>query len=477
MATNTPNYALVKPDATDSINITHINDNMDAIDEALKGIDDKTKPINQGGTGATTAPQALINLGLNATAEEMNCVEGATGNIQGQIDDIDDKIGNVGWKSRISTNSTRLKSVAYGNGIYVAITDGSTTYTSLDGIVWVEHFVISPHKYNTITYANGLFIRIGTTRDGVGNITGGSITTSPDGVNWTTRTSGTMYELYSVAYGNGLYVVTAVNGKIFTSPDLITWTLRTSGTTSILHSVTYGEGLYIIACASGAILTSPDGITWTIRTSGTTNILTSVTYGNGIFIAVGTNGIIITSPDGITWNVISTGDTTLLNSVNYRSGRYTAVGDLGKILTSPDGIIWGSISSGYTAYLNCIIYGNEKYVVVGDNRTILTSSTVDESISDLNSKITTLGVTKIVSGGIGVVYDIAHSVNLDYDFVLPYPVPTGSAVSLTLASPSGTWGYKMHHLAGFITSAGVLRIHMQADVSQTYGISYIIVVV
>lgn len=44
-------------------------------------------PIDHGGTGAATAAEALGNLGLTATAVELNCCDGVTGNIQTQLND------------------------------------------------------------------------------------------------------------------------------------------------------------------------------------------------------------------------------------------------------------------------------------------------------------------------------------------------------------------------------------------------------
>ena len=44
-----------------------------------------TVPITKGGTGATTAAAALTNLGLTATAAELNYVDGVTSNIQTQL--------------------------------------------------------------------------------------------------------------------------------------------------------------------------------------------------------------------------------------------------------------------------------------------------------------------------------------------------------------------------------------------------------
>lgn len=44
-----------------------------------------TVPITKGGTGATTAASALTNLGITATATELNYVDGVTSNIQTQL--------------------------------------------------------------------------------------------------------------------------------------------------------------------------------------------------------------------------------------------------------------------------------------------------------------------------------------------------------------------------------------------------------
>lgn len=93
-----------------------------------------TLPLANGGTGATTAAQALKNLGVNATAAELNLLEDATSNIQGQLDGKQAKITG-GATSIASSNLTVSRAlVSDGNG-KVAVSDvTSTELKYLDGV-------------------------------------------------------------------------------------------------------------------------------------------------------------------------------------------------------------------------------------------------------------------------------------------------------------------------------------------------------
>ena len=83
-----------------------------------------TVPITKGGSGATTATAALANLGLTATAAELNYCDGVTSNIQTQLSNLD---------SKISLECLRVQTAIIGrnpSGSYTG--NGSTTSRTVD---------------------------------------------------------------------------------------------------------------------------------------------------------------------------------------------------------------------------------------------------------------------------------------------------------------------------------------------------------
>ena len=93
-----------------------------------------TLPIANGGTGATTAAQALTKLGINATATELNYMEDATSNIQGQLNEKQAKITGAATSVTSSnlTASRALISDANGKIIVSDVTAAELKY--LDGV-------------------------------------------------------------------------------------------------------------------------------------------------------------------------------------------------------------------------------------------------------------------------------------------------------------------------------------------------------
>ena len=159
-----------------------------------------------------------------------------------------------------------------------------------DGITWTSRTSTANIQWLSVAYGDGLFVAV--SQSGTGN----QVMSSPDGITWTSRTSAANNAWRSVAYGNGLWVAvsnTGTGNRVMTSPDGITWTSRTFAADNDWTSVAYGNGLWVAVSSSGTgnrVMTSPDGITWTSRTSAADNDWFSVAYNDGLWVAVSFSG-------------------------------------------------------------------------------------------------------------------------------------------------------------------------------------------
>ena len=282
------------------------------------------------------------------------------------------------WISRTNPEDNEWRSVAYGNGLFVAVATSGTNnriMTSPDGINWTSRTSAADNSWRSVAYGNGLFVAV--SMSGTNN----RVMTSPDGINWTSRTSAANNNWFDVTYGNGLFVAigySGTNNRVMTSPDGVTWTSRTSAADNEWFSVAYGNGLFVAVATSGAnnrVMTSPDGVTWTSRTSAADNEWFSVAYGNGLFVAVSSTGAssrVMTSPDGINWTIRTSAADNEWFSVAYGNGLFVAVATSGassRVMTSPDGVTWTIRTSAANNSWKNVTYGNGLFVAVADSGT------------------------------------------------------------------------------------------------------------
>ena len=306
----------------------------------------------------------------------------------------------VTWTSRTSGTIEDLYGVTYGNGLFVAvgyyssglpesnIEPPSAILSSSDGVTWTTNSFTSTTLYSSVTYGNGKFVAVG---QHMGDSTAGYMTSS-DGITWSEYDMGPSLPLTSVTYGNGVFVAVGYEGYMYTSSDGVTWS-RSYATNIDLHGVTYGNGVFVAVGRGGTVLTSTDGVTFRTLGAGS-NDLAAVTYGNGTFVALAYTGQTLTSPDGVTWTSRSSGTTNALYGGVYGNGMYVVVGSGGTILTSTDGITWTSRTSGTTTTVSCVAYGNGMYVAVGSGGTILTSA------DGITWTSRTSGTTNALYGGV-----------------------------------------------------------------------------
>lgn len=307
---------------------------------------------------------------------------------------LSEDTGFNNWTLQNSAADESWQSVAYGNGLFVAV--GRKTQqlmTSPDGIQWtVRNHNCGRVDWNDITYANGLFVAV------AANAGGNNVMTSPDGINWTLRTGATANSFQSVTYGNGKFVAVASGGssahRVMSSSDGILWTSRLSpgGGAYSWRGVTFGNGLFVAVASSGGgnrIMTSADGIQWTTNPCPANNSWYSVAYGNGLFVAVAISGNgnrVMTSPDGINWTIRNSAANLDWYDVAYGNGRFVAVASSGqgiRVMSSVNGIDWTSENSAADNNWKGLCFANGRFVAVstsGTGNRVMTSSLLISSV-------------------------------------------------------------------------------------------------
>lgn len=146
------------------------------------------------------------------------------------------------------------------------------------------------YHWSKVAYGNGVFVAIS---DESGNQ---GVMTSPDGMSWVPATLPSNTVLEGVIYAGGQFVV-AGYGNVYTSPDGTVWTERASTPSGYWIGLAFGNGRYV---ATGwgtdpwhphVAMTSTDGVNWDPMVVPGDVPLGSVAYGNGVFVTAGSNGI------------------------------------------------------------------------------------------------------------------------------------------------------------------------------------------
>ncbi|MEY2407805.1 MAG: hypothetical protein QOF48_475, partial [Verrucomicrobiota bacterium] len=181
---------------------------------------------------------------------------------------------------------------------------------------------------------------------------------------WTTRTSGGTNDLGGVTFANGLFVAVGSVGTILTSTNGSNWTKRTSGTTRYLDEVAFGNNIWVAVGAQGAVVTSVNGTNgWTTRMSGTAGYIADIAFGNGVFAAVVQDGPILVSADGINWtNRGFSGQ--IVNDLAFANGTFLGGGIAG-VLASTNGLTWTNYPLPFPGQIAAFAFGNGKYAGPG----------------------------------------------------------------------------------------------------------------
>ena len=190
--------------------------------------------------------------------------------------------GGVTWTSGGALPSSgSWTSVAYGDGVWLAIRSGSTDVAKSinGGVTWqLAGALPASTTWTSIAYGKGVWVAIASG--------GQQAASSIDaGANWLSRTLPSSSNWNSVAYGRNRFVaVSNTSGTVAAySSNGTTWTAATLPSTGAWTSIRYGQGVFFaVNSSSNNGATTEDGINWTTRalTRGSGTGFLAAVHGN-----------------------------------------------------------------------------------------------------------------------------------------------------------------------------------------------------
>lgn len=291
---------------------------------------------------------------------------------------------------------SELRSIAYGSAGYIALSLSYIAYSD-NGSTW--SFVEKPEKLlNTIAFGNGVYVA---TTNGQREFA-----TSINGIDWE-------YNQYSFTNGywlpeklffmesTGLFVLDN-NGFYFTSPDGYNWTPRNyngkySGVTVIGDSVySWIRGNY----GTNQALGSSDGINWMILPEN----LDGIHYQNGIYLGSGKSPEepLFKSTDGSNWSSLSSpvglqGTVISIDSKVFYVSFHSPFEfpHEGVHYYTPDGETWTeipniSVSSNYLLINGQVFYVDQDLSLASNADLKLAQVNVDEGVYSVGDTIEVL---------------------------------------------------------------------------------------
>jgi uncharacterized delta-60 repeat protein len=231
------------------------------------------------------------------------------------------------WTNRASPTTRWLTSVTYAAGQFLAVGDAGILLKSTDGITWIVRSAASgmpvPSRLNAIAYGNGIYVNVSES---------GEVFTSPDSDQWARARP--LFRARGLTFGYGNFVVTGDGGRLAHGSTGTEYSSDTLGSSDFIESVLYARRTFVAVGARGLILTSPDAEKWTGRPSGTTATLRGLSFFNHHFVAVGEGGTVLVSPDGLTWTQRPLPSAPLFTAVAAGDNRVVAVGHQGAVAIS-----------------------------------------------------------------------------------------------------------------------------------------------
>ncbi|MEQ8472614.1 MAG: LamG-like jellyroll fold domain-containing protein [Marinoscillum sp.] len=163
--------------------------------------------------------------------------------------------------------------IAYGNGLFVATwyTFSGGIATSPDGISWTLRDSGGARLIRDVAFGNGLFVAVTSFTPASGQ-TADRVLTSSDGINWTVGSATEANAWRAVTYGGGQFVAISSSGtnRVMTSPDGENWTVASATEDNTWLGLAYGNGKLVAVSSNGTnrVMTSSRSAKATLTFSG-----------------------------------------------------------------------------------------------------------------------------------------------------------------------------------------------------------------
>ncbi len=145
-----------------------------------------------------------------------------------------------------------------GQRLFVAVGQGNAGYpdnyigcfytaASPDGVTWTESLSGGLGEFRSIAYGNGVFVAVGSNR---------RFYTSRNGLDWTGRSYQAIDEVFKITFANNTFVAVGASGYVYDSEDGDKWDSRNIGANQTLKEIRYGKNTFLAVAENGTIYQS-----------------------------------------------------------------------------------------------------------------------------------------------------------------------------------------------------------------------------
>jgi hypothetical protein len=302
------------------------------------------------------------------------------------------------WTSHGPTNEMIWDGVFTPSGFLLASKPPNSFLRSSDGAAWAG--INIGEEMRSIAFGNELFVA------GASN---GGVYTSTNSQIWQLQSSPTTKPIIKLVYGNDEFLALDGAGKVYRSTNGVSWT--PANLDCCIASLAYGKGIYLAGggqTASSMLFSSTNGVNWNDRLADTTNTqlgtVTTIVYGNQRFTALA-GAKLLTSNDGTKWALWPF--TEPIRPLAFGGNLFFGLDD-GRLATSTDGVSWIVRETTMPALVG-FIYGAGRYIAYGPNGTILQSGYLNKILNIQRNN----GFTVVSYAGVyGRTYTLQASTNL-----------------------------------------------------------------